>query len=187
VLLYGYGKTVLEPAVRRALRELGFKVLEPEDYDGEWDLDVTDDGTGRSAVGEVEGSEGAINIDKLRQLLSYVEAEEDFGRARKGILVGNGYRLKGLNEPERLRQFTEKALREANGFGYCLLPATELFAAVCAVLKAPADEALKAHLRNSILATINWCVEVYDAGASPRFKQGRFLIVGLEAKVEESV
>ena len=154
VLLFGYGKSLLEPVVRRSLRELGFKVLEPEEYDGEWDVDLTDDETGASAVGEVEGSEGAINVGKLRQLLNYVEAEEDAGRKRKGILVGNGYRLKDLNEPERGEQFTEKVLKEANGFEYCLLPTSDLFAAVCAVLERSGDEALKKHLRRSILSAV---------------------------------
>ena len=154
VLLYGYGNSVLEPVVMRALRELGFKVLERGEYDGDWDVDLTDEGTGASAVGEVEGSEGAINVGKLRQLLNYVEAEEDAGRKRKGILVGNGYRLKDLNEPERREQFTERVLKEANGFGYCLLPTSELFAAVCDVLKFPGVEALRKELRDSILSKV---------------------------------
>lgn len=154
VLLYGYGNSVLEPVVRRALRELGFKVLERGEYAGDWDVDLTEQETGASAVGEVEGSEGQINVGKLRQLLNYVEAEEDAGRRRKGILVGNGYRLKDLNEPERRSQFTERVLREANGFGYCLLPTTELFAAACAVLKFPGDQALRKGLRDSILSKV---------------------------------
>ncbi|HVB57077.1 MAG TPA: hypothetical protein VNE63_11695 [Candidatus Acidoferrales bacterium] len=154
VLLYGYGKSVLEPVVRRAFRALGFTVLEPEQYKGDWDLDVADPGGAVTAVGEVEGSEGAISIGKLRQLLNYVEAEEDAGRNRKGILVGNGYRLKDLDEPERHNQFTEKVLKEACGFEYCLLPTTELFAAVCAVLKAKNDETLMKHIRASLLARV---------------------------------
>lgn len=154
VLLFGYGKSLLEPVVRQSLRELGFKVLEPEEYDGEWDVDLTDEGTGASAVGEVEGSEGAINVDKLRQLLDYVEAEENDGRRRKGILVGNGYRSKGLDEPERREQFAEMAVKRARGFEYCLLPTSDLFAAVCAVLQRSGDEALKRHLRGSILSTV---------------------------------
>ena len=154
VLLFGYGKSLLEPVVRQSLRELGFKVLEPEDYDAEWDVDLTDEETGATAVGEVEGSEGAINVDKLRQLLDYVEAEENAGRKRKGILIGNGYRLKGLDEPERREQFTEMAVKRAKGFEYCLLPTTDLFAAVCAVLERSGDEALRRHLRHSILATV---------------------------------
>ncbi len=167
VLLYGSGRSVLEPVVRRALREMGFKVLEPEDYDGEWDVDLSDEGIGASAVGEIEGSEGAINVDKLRQLLDYVEAEENEGRNRKGILLGNGYRLKGLNEPERGEQFTEMAVRRAGRYDYCLLPTMELFAAVCATLKAPEDGALKKRVRDSILSTVGvwkFTVDLESAG-----------------------
>lgn len=153
VLLYGYGDSLLEPVVRRTFREFGFTVLEPDEYEGDWDLDLADDETSRSAVGEVEGSDDAINVRKLRQLLNYVEGEEDAGRKRKGILVGNGYRLKGLDEPERAVQFTERALKEATGFGYCLVPTTELFKAVCAVLRS-GDEGLKKTIRDSILAKV---------------------------------
>jgi hypothetical protein len=154
VLLYGYGKSVLEPVVRRAFEKLGFKVLQPEEYQGEWDVDLTDEKSGASAVGEVEGSEGAINVDKLRQLLDYVESEENEGRSRKGILVGNGYRLKRLDETERGEQFTQMAVTRAARYGYCLLPTTELFAAVCAVLESRENEGLKNHIRDSILSTV---------------------------------
>jgi len=166
VLVFGYGKSVLEPAVRRAFRELGFKVLEPEDYEGEWDVDLADQETGQSAIGEVEGSEGAINVDKFRQLLDYVEAEENAGRQRKGVLIGNGYRLKELGAPERKGQFTEKAVKRARGFEYCLLPTSELFKAVCAVLRHPADEALKKRIRQSILSTVEVWKFREDVGAS---------------------
>jgi len=64
--------------------------------------------------------------------MDYVESEENEGRCRKGILVGNGYRLKPLEEAERGEQFTQMALTRAAQYGYCLLPTTELFAAVCA-------------------------------------------------------
>jgi hypothetical protein len=154
VLLYGYGKSVLEPVVRRAFEKLGLKVLEPEEHEGEWDVDLTDEESGASAVGEVEGSEGAINVDKLRQLLDYVESEENAGRSRKGILVGNGYRLKRLDETERGEQFTQMAVTRAARYGYCLLPTTELFGAVCAVLKSPEDEGLKKHIWKSIFSTV---------------------------------
>jgi hypothetical protein len=129
-------------------------VLEPKEYEGEWDVDFTDEKSGASAVAEVEGSEGAINVDKLRQLLDYVESEENEGRSRKGILVGNGYRLKPLDEAERSDQFTQMAVTRARRYGYCLLPTTELFEAVCAVLRSPEDEGLKKHIRDSILSTV---------------------------------
>jgi len=153
-LLFGSGKTVLEPVVRAALREVGFEVPDPEDYAGEWDVELRETGSSRTAIGEVEGPEGAVDVDKYRQLLDYFQAEVLEGRIHKGILIGNGYRLKELNAPERQNQFTEHALRGARQNGFCLLPTTELFKAVCAVLEAPENERLKIDIRNSILATV---------------------------------
>jgi hypothetical protein len=153
-LLFGYGRTVLEPVVRDAFRRFGFTVLGPDEYEGEWDVDISEPVSGRTAIGEVEGSEGVINVDKYRQLLDYFQAEVLEGRVRKGILIGNGYRLKELSEPDRQNQFTEQALRGGRQNGFCLLPTTELFKAVCAVLESPQDEALKFEIRNSLLLTV---------------------------------
>jgi len=72
-LLFGYGKAVLEAAVRSAFRLLGFAVPEPEEYEGEWDVALQDNESGRTALGGVEGSEGVIDVDKYRQLLAYIE------------------------------------------------------------------------------------------------------------------
>lgn len=153
-LLFGTGTTVLEPAVRGAFRQIGFEVPEPEDYEGEWDVELREASSGRTAIAEVEGPEGPIDVDKYRQLLDYFQTEVLEGRVHKGILVGNGYRLKELNAPERQNQFTEHALRGAKQNGFCLLPTSELFKAVCAVLDAPENEGLKMELRNSILTTV---------------------------------
>ena len=152
-LLFSYGKGMLEPAVRSALRLLGFAVPEPEEYLGEWDVEVREEQSGRTALGEVEGSEGVIDVDKYRQLLDYVEAEALEGRDHKGILIGNGFRLLAPDAPERNTQFSEHAQRGAARNHFCLLPTTELFKAVCAVLEFPEDEALKATIRESLLAT----------------------------------
>jgi hypothetical protein len=75
----GYSKSVLEPVVRQAFGKFGLRVLEPEEYDVSGMFGRTDEESGTSAVGDVEGSEGAINVDKLRQLLDYVESEENEG------------------------------------------------------------------------------------------------------------
>ncbi|HTD24936.1 MAG TPA: hypothetical protein VK738_19955 [Terriglobales bacterium] len=153
-LLFGYGKVVLEGEVRAALRLLGFHVKEPEEYTGEWDVDLHEPQSGKTAIGEVEGSEGVIDVDKYRQLLDYIEAESLEGREHKGILIGNGFRLQPLDAPEREQQFSPHALRGAMRNQFCLLPTTELFKAVCAVLETQTDEALKATIRNSILSSV---------------------------------
>jgi hypothetical protein len=45
-------------------------------------------------------------------------------------------------------------MKRASGFEYCLLPTSELFKALCAVLRSPGDEALKRSIRASILSTV---------------------------------
>jgi hypothetical protein len=152
ILLYGYGKSILEPVVRSAFRLLGFEVPEPDHYEGEWDVEVRE--SSASAIGEVEGSEGVIDVDKYRQLLDYVQAEALEGRDHKGILIGNGYRLTPPEAPERQSQFSPHALRGAHKNNFCLLPSTELFKAVCAVLEAPEDEGRKIAIRSSIFSTV---------------------------------
>jgi hypothetical protein len=153
-LLFGYGKGVLEPQVRTALRLLRFKVKDPSEYAGEWDVDLADPETGATAIGEVEGSEGIVNVDKSRQLLDYIAAESGEGKDHKGLLIGNGFRLTAPDSPERQQQFSDHTLRAAKRFQFCLLPTTELFKAVCAVLESPEDESLKAHIRVSLLACV---------------------------------
>jgi hypothetical protein len=151
-LLFGYGKTVLEPVVRKSFSQLGFAV--PEEWQGEWDFELGEPASGKTAIGEIEGSEGPVDVDKYRQLLDYFQTEVLEGRIHKGILVGNGYRTSELDTQERQNQFTEHALRGAVQNGFCLVPTTELFKAVCAVLMvADKDkEDSKTRIRESILS-----------------------------------
>jgi hypothetical protein len=153
-LLYGYGKSILEPVVRSAFRLVGFDVPEPDKYSGEWDVELHEPKSLATAIGEVEGSEGAVDVDKYRQLLDYIQAEALEDRDHKGILVGNGFRLTEPGAPERQNQFTEHALRGARKNSFCLLPTSELFKAVCAVLEAANGDGLKIKIRDSILATV---------------------------------
>jgi hypothetical protein len=148
-LLYGSGKFVLEPVVRRALRSIGLTVLEPDEYTGEWDISAEDQ-EGRYYVGEVEGAEGPVDLEKHRQLLQYHNDEVAVGKDPKGLLIGNGFRL--TPPDSRTEQFTEHAIRAASRVNFCLLPTAELFKAVCAVLEKD-EEALKKEIRDSIFCT----------------------------------
>lgn len=154
ILLFGYGKSVLEPIVRSAFRLLDFEVPEPDQYKGEWDVELHEPRPSATAICEVEGSEGNVDVDKYRQLLDYVQAEALEERDHKGILVGNGYRLTPQDAPERQKQFSNHALAGAKKNQFCLLPTTELFKAVCAVLDAPEDKGQKRRIRDSILSTV---------------------------------
>jgi hypothetical protein len=153
-LLYGQGKSVLEPVVRSAFRLLGFGVPDPEEYLGEWDFELHESRSSETAIGEIEGSAGVVDVDKYRQLLDYVQAEVLEGREHKGILVGNGFRLTAPDAPERQKQFSDHALRGAKRNGFCLVPTIELFKVVCAVLEATENEGLKIGIRDSILSTV---------------------------------
>jgi hypothetical protein len=153
-LLYGYGKAILEPAVRAAFRLFGFAVPEPEEYRGEWDIQLGDSQSNRTAIGEIEGSKGPIDVDKYRQLNDYVDAETLDGRDHKGLLIGNGFRETDLNAPERQAQFSEHALRGAARNQFCLVPTTDLFKAVCAVLRDDTNESLRTRIRNSFFETV---------------------------------
>jgi hypothetical protein len=166
VLLYGYGRSVLEPVVRSAFRLLGFGVPEPEKYSGECDLELNSDAA-LPAIGEIEGSEGLINVDKYRQLLDYIQAEALEDRDHKGILIGNGWRLAAPESTERQNQFSDHALRGARKNGFCLMPTAELFKAVCSVLENPQDEGLKIKIRGSILSTVGVWTFARDTAAQP--------------------
>jgi hypothetical protein len=160
-LLFESGRS-LEIASRLSLRLLGFEVPEPESYGGEWDVELIEPTSGETALAEIEGSEGLINIDKYRQLLDYVQSEILAGRERKGILIGNGFRLKAHGAEERRAQFSEHALRGASRYSSCLLPTTELFKAVCAILEKPENLNLRAEIRKSILGTVG--VWIFNEG-----------------------
>ena len=97
-------------------------------------------------------------------MLDYINSEALEGRDHKGILIGNGYRLTAPGAQERRNQFSNHAQNGAKRNGFCLLPASELFKAVCAVLETPDDEGLKIQIRGSILATIGVWVFAREEG-----------------------
>ncbi len=103
-MLYEQGKYGLEPPVREAFRILGFKVLEPEEYEEDYDLYIKEPNL--TIIGEIEGSNKQMDVQKYRQLLDYVSGKVEEGENIKGILIGNGF----INvEPDkRNEQFTEK-------------------------------------------------------------------------------
>jgi len=147
-LLYEQGKFKLEPAVRAAFRLIGFNVLEPEDYDEDYDLFIQNNDP--IIIGEIEGSQGQIDVRKYRQLLDYHNAEYVInGKNCKGILIGNGF--KNEDPENRGEQFTEQAIRGCENMGFCRLTTYELFKAVNVVLADPENNGLKQTIRQGIL------------------------------------
>jgi hypothetical protein len=146
-LLFGTGKAVLESAVRAALRLVGFEVPEPEQYMGEWDVELRLPDR-RTAIGEVEGAEGVVSVDKFRQLLHYLSEEELEGRSHKGILIGNGFRNQApLTRPD---QFSEHVKSASAKFGVT----SALFKCFLSILEKPEDEGLRENLRERLFGTV---------------------------------
>ena len=128
-LLYETGK-LLESAVLKALRLLGFTAEPYRDGDSEFDAVFTS-AEGRF-LGEAEGKDTkAVNIDKLSQLERNLQ--EDFARDgvtefAKGVLFGNAFRL----EPpaDRAPFFTGKCVSPAKRLRIALVRTPDLFESV---------------------------------------------------------
>ncbi|MEW6214931.1 MAG: hypothetical protein AB1478_07000 [Nitrospirota bacterium] len=146
-LLYEQGRYGLEPAVREAFRILGFNVLNPDEYDEEYDLFSKEEDL--IVIGEIEGSEKQVDNEKYRQLLEYViDCEETLnGKRVKGILIGNGF-IK-IKPEERGEQFTDAAIRGCRSRRFCRITTFELYKAVQAVLsEAVQREEIKKQILN---------------------------------------
>jgi hypothetical protein len=145
-LLYE-GDIALENIVKKAFEELGFSLSKKGDMD--W-LGSSDTG---EAILEVTGSEGIIDIDKLRQLLNYLLNDYKKTRAeKKAILVGNHF----INDPPEKRgdPFTEKVLKEADTHSICLLTTIELFKAICTLRE---KKAKTEEIQRRIMETTGIC------------------------------
>lgn len=147
-LLYESGKYGLEPAVRKAFRILGFHVLEPEKYQEDYDLFAKE--AGFLVIGEIEGTEKQVDVQKYRQLLDYVTDATLKGKKCKGILIGNGY--KNMEPSQRTEQFTEYAIRGCESQKYCRIATTELYKAVKTILANPNNEGIKRTIKEKILS-----------------------------------
>lgn len=146
-LLYEQGH-VLEKKVVDALRLMGFKA---DTVPGEnTDFDVVLESEEGRAIAEVEGrDDGAIHKGKIDQLLSALnqDAEQrDF--FAKGILIGNHYRLKALDQREE--PFTKTVISLARQYHYALITTVELYNATIYFLQHPEDEDCKKACRKVI-------------------------------------
>jgi hypothetical protein len=152
-LLYENGKA-LEAAIEDGLRVLGFKV---ENFRvGDLEIDHIIIGpSGKRMIGESEGKDtSAIDISKFRQLESNIN--EDFQREEvevpaKGILFGNGYRLR--DPAERPDEFTAKCMTNAKRLGTALVRTSDLYEAVVRALDNPEDESFRVCCRQAIEET----------------------------------
>ncbi|MFZ1851564.1 MAG: hypothetical protein WAU15_04925 [Nitrosomonas sp.] len=138
-LLYEKGKP-LENAIIDGLIIMGFHAEPFKDSNSEFDV-VFESDEGR-LIGEAEGKDNkAINIDKLRQLAMNIHEDlqrEEVTKPAKGVLFGNGFRLSPLSD--RKIQFTEKCISAAQSSSTALLPTSELFRVVRALLQHPNND-----------------------------------------------
>lgn len=129
-LLWGQGKQRLEPLVRDALHRLGVEVEEPAASDRE-DLRFEDDGG--VFIVEVTGSARHIDIDKVRQLMDWVDGEEvrqaESGSVLTvtGVMIANPFKDQPPGERNNAASYTPSARALATRRGFRLLLTSELF------------------------------------------------------------
>lgn len=151
-MLYETGKA-LEASILVGLKILGFEAENYEDDTKEFDV-VFESSEGR-LIGEAEGKDNkAINITKLRQLA--LNLHEDLERDEvlspaKGVLFGNAYRLKPLNE--RQQPFTDKCLLSSNTSSTALVHTPDLFSVVHYVSETK-DLAFAESCRKALIETV---------------------------------
>lgn len=151
-LLYEQGKP-LENAVIEAMTLFGFESKPFDDGESEFDgLFLSEEGRG---LGEVEGKDNkAVNIEKFSQLERNLQ--EDFERDEvtehaKGILFGNAFRLKPIDEREEF--FTAKCASAAKRIGAALVRTPDLFVPAKYLKENPSDSEYAAACRNAIFST----------------------------------
>ena len=151
-LLFEQGHT-LEIAVHKAMKLMGFQATGYRDSNSEFDA-VLECSEGR-CIGEVEGRDRrAINIDKMRQLMSNVHEDlmrDEVSAMAKPVLFGNAYRLT-LPRERPPEHFTEKCISAAQQNGTALVRTCDLFTIAKALSDNP-DEEFAAACRNTILST----------------------------------
>ena len=161
-LLFEKGKP-LENAVIEALRILGYKA---ENYDdGNLELDQVIVGPdGERYVGETEGKDnGAINIEKFRQLESNIQEDlqrEEVSNPAIGVLFGNGFRI--VHPEKREEQFTEKCIKNAERVNAILVRTSDFFK-VAKYIRESNDEEFAEKCREAISESRGKIVEFPEA------------------------
>jgi len=167
-LLYEKGKTQLEPIVRRALNEVGFKCTTGETLPGTgFEID------GRTTVGssqgilEIKGSKKQIALDEYSPFVPKILADfKAKGTQSKGIFVGNG--LCEMPPRDRLGEkvFSPHVLEAAKTQSVALLNTIELYCVVSGALSGKVKTQELEQIREKVLNTngfaslIEYCKEL---------------------------
>jgi hypothetical protein len=123
-VLWQEGKYGFELPVRDALALLGFTQYSTPDLPGQFSY------KGDQLLLEAESSTGVVGMDPHYRLRQRIEARivDDAREPPRGLIVVNGYRE---TEPSEREQQHAEALRvAAESMRYCVVTATDLFAAV---------------------------------------------------------
>ena len=131
-LLYETG-SALEKIVRKVFNEFGYEPKPPlygEEYVIEFNSKI--------GVIEVKGNKKSIKRDDFRQILDYLKEYElkDLGKY-KGILIGNAWRLKPVDERDTKVTpiFPDNVMDIASKHGIALLSTIDLFDIFCKFLE----------------------------------------------------
>lgn len=142
-LLWMGTPAALDPVVRKAFRDLGFRV----EYDESRPMVIEADG--RSAFVEVEGADAEVVEWPYLRLQRRLEKDLlATGAAKKGIIVINGHRRRA---PERRGEQASQTLRVASeNYRYALLTGSRLYELVRSAREDASEENLRA-IRATIL------------------------------------
>lgn len=152
-LLYEKGKIRLEPAVRAAFDQIGFKTTPGEQIPGtDYEIDGRTTQGSTSGVLEVKGSKKQITFDELSPFIVKIVADQQSSnKSSKGILVGNG--LCETPPEERLGDgvFSAHVLRAASDHSVALVNSVELYWLLCGILGGAVNnlDAVREHILGS--------------------------------------
>ena len=150
-LLFETGKP-LEEAVIACLKLMGFEANPYQDKESEFD--VVFKSKERIGLGEVEGKNRAVDVNKISQLIRNVG--EYIGKYNKenivkGVLFGNACRLE--DPSKRSKQFTDKCITTANQQNIALVCTSDLFYISQHLQKHPSDTTFVTKCREVILSS----------------------------------
>jgi hypothetical protein len=131
-LLYSSGAE-LEDVVRKSFDLLGATISPAKYAQEEFILEVG----GEEFLMEVKGVAKSISLTHLRQLNDYLlKYQEDTGKERKGILLGNAWRNipPSMRNAEDTPEFPDNVVKRAEQWGISLVSSLTLFDAVLKVL-----------------------------------------------------
>jgi hypothetical protein len=166
-LLFEKGKAHLEPAVRKALDDLGFATTPSEDIPGtSYEIDGRTTEGSSGGILEVKGSKKQISFDEFSPFVIKILADSQQNqRLSKGILVGNGLCLDRPEDRLGTKVFTQHVLDAAKQNSVALINSVELYWLVIRVAEGTLKDCDQ--IREKILTTSGYVDLRPYCGPSP--------------------